>query len=229
LRLTTAFECDDDMAKRDPKAGAASSVRCGDGMIEVLVATVIVGVMVVAALNSLAMVARPQRLNADRLTGPGLAQSLMAEIMSQPYTDPQQPGTSIGVDAGESSANRATFDDVDDYHGFYATDLKTKEGSNIPGYTGWTRSATVTWAERYTGTAWGSYDTNLKRITVTVTSPSGAITQLVTLRSKHGALEQSLPRAGTAVAWLGIELRTGASTRSQFAATPLANLTADAN
>ena len=47
--------------------------------------------------------------------------------------------------------------------------------------------------------------------------------QLVALRFKEGALEQGLPVANVGVAWVGVELRAGTSTRSQFAAAPLIN------
>lgn len=197
-------------------------------MAEVLVATVIVGMMMVAALDAIGMIVRTRRINADRLTGPELARDLMAEIMALPYTDPQTPGSSIGLDASESAATRAAFDDIDDYDGWSSADAETKNGASRTGYTGWEHDVTVTWAERVAGVAWTFGDTELKRITVTVTSPTGEVTQLVSLRSKQGALEQSLPLAGTAVEWVGVELRAGDSARSQYEAAPLANLTTDA-
>jgi MSHA pilin protein MshD len=203
--------------------------RRGFGMAEVVVSTAIVGVMIVAALDAAGMVARTQRLNADRLTGPGLARDLFAEIMSLPYVDPQTGSSTIGVDTGESSASRSTFDDVDDYHGWSSTNAVAKNGTTRSGYTGWAQAVTVTWAERISGTAWSSYDTNLKRITVTVTSPTGVVTQQIGLRSRYGPLERSLPLAGTAVNWVGIELRAGTSTRSQFLAAPVVNLSTDTN
>ena len=206
-----------------------SYTRRGVGVTEIMIATVIVGMMIVAALDAIGMVARTQRINSDRLTGPGLARDLLAEIMALPYTDPQNPGGAIGVDAGESSGTRATFDDLDDYHGWSSANAVARDGSSRTGYTGWAHAVTVTWAERVSATAWPHYDTNLKRITVTVTSPAGVVTQLVALRAKQGAIEQTLPMAATAVSWTGVELRTGASSRSQHAATPLANLTTDSN
>jgi MSHA pilin protein MshD len=204
-------------------------LRRGFGMTEVVVSTAIVGVMIVAALDAAGMVARTQRLNADRLTGPGLARDLLAEIMSLPYVDPQTASSSIGVDTGESSSSRATFDDVDDYHNWSSTNAVAREGTSLSGYSGWSHAVTVTWTNREDGTAWSSNDTNLKRITVTVTSPAGVVTQLVGLRSRYGSLERSLPVAGTAVSWIGVELRAGASARSQFVAAPLVNLCTDTN
>jgi hypothetical protein len=198
-------------------------------MVEVLVATAIVGAMIVASLDAVGMIIRTRRVNADRLTGPGLARDLMAEIMAMPYTDPQTPGISIGLDAGESGVTRAAFDDIDDYHGWSTADPESKAGVARTGYADWTHDVTVTWADRTTGAADTSADTQLKRITVTVTSPTDEVTQLVALRSKYGALEQSLPITGLVVGWAGVELRAGDSPRAQFDAVPLVNLAADAN
>ena len=198
-------------------------------MAEIMVSTAIVGLMVVAALNAAGMSVKTQRLNVDKLTGPGLAQDLMTEILSMPYADPQSPAAAIGVDTGESSASRSTFDDVDDYHSLSSSDFKARDGTVRSGYTGWSQAVTVAYADVATGVASGSTDTGLKRVTVTVTSSAGTATQLVGLRFKEGPLEQTLPILGTAVSWVGAELRVGSSTRSQFAAAPLVNLTTDAN
>lgn len=207
----------------------SKSARRAAGVSEVLVCTVIVGMLIVAALEAAGSVARTQRINSDRLTGPGLAQDLLAEIMSMPYTDPQNPGGAIGVDSGESAASRTTFDDVDDYHNYITTGAKSRDGTSRTGYTGWAYSVTVAYADVMTGVGSGTIDTGLKRITVTVTSPAFVVTQLVGLRFKEGALEQGLPVASVGVAWVGVELRAGTSTRSQFAAAPLTNLSPDAN
>jgi hypothetical protein len=205
----------------------SNAIRRGFGITEVIASTAIVGVMIVAALNAAWMVTRTQRLNADRLTGPGLARDLLAEIMSMPYEDPQNPGGANGVDSGETSGTRSTYDDVDDYHGWSSSNGVTRAGTARTGYTGWSHSVTVTWAERVSGTTFTTYDTNLKRITVTVTSPTSTVTQLVGLRSRYGALEQTLPIIAAPVGWLGLELRTGTGTQSWYSAAPLANLTSE--
>ena len=87
----------------------------GLSLIEVVASSLIVGIMLVAALNTLGAVFRSQRSNAARMTGPGLAHELMGEILSLPYEDPEEPGERIGYDSGESTGDRADFDDVDDY------------------------------------------------------------------------------------------------------------------
>ncbi len=203
--------------------------RRGIGMVEVVASSLIVGLMMVAALDAVGMAFRTRKINADRLIGPGLAQELMAEIMAMPYQDPDETTTTIGLDAGESSVNRSTYDDVDDYHNLNSTDAKAKDGTLLAGLTGWSQQATVSWANRTTGAGGATSDTGLKLITVTVTSPAGRQTQLVSLRAKDGAVEQPLPIPRQAVTWVGAELRVGSATRPAHAGVPLANHAVDAN
>lgn len=203
--------------------------RPGIGMVEVLACALLVGLMLVAALNAVGIAFRTRKLNADRLIGPGLAQEFMGEILSMPYGDPDETTTSIGLDSSESSASRATFDDVDDYHGYTTANARSKDGALLAGHTGWSQQATVSWANRATMVGGASSDTGLKLITVTITSPTGRQSQLTALRSKHGVLEQPLPIPRQAVTWVGAELTVGTSVRPAHAATSIANHATDAN
>ncbi len=200
----------------------------GSGLAEVVISTALVGIMMVAALEAIGQSFRTRRMNADRLTGPGLAQDLMTEILSMPYEDPQNPGGAIGVDSGETVATRSTFDDVDDYHNWNAANGVARSGTARTGYSSWNQQVAVAWIDSATSNT-SVTDTGLKRITVTITSPAGVASQMVALRSRYGPLEQSRPLADVAVSWTGVELRTGTNSRSQFAAAPAANHVKDAN
>jgi hypothetical protein len=202
--------------------------RRGGGVIEILISTALVGLLVVAALKSVGMVFRTRLMNADRLTGPALAQDLMSEILSMPYEDPQNPGGAIGVDVGETSSNRTTFDDVDDYNLWGSVNAVARDASARAGYTGWNLSAAIVWINPTTLAA-SVTDTGIKRVTVTAVSPTGVSRQLVALRSRAGALEQSRPIAASVVSWVGAELRAGDSARSQFSAAPQLNHAQGAN
>ena len=182
-------------------------------LAEVAVSTAIVGVIIVASLESVGMVLRTRRLNASPLSGPGLAQELLDEILAMPYEDPQNPGGAIGVDSGESTSNRSHFDDIDDYHLWSSNDAKARSGATLSGYAGWECEVEVVRAPLADPAASSSSDTGLKRISVTVTSPEGVTTTMTALRARHGAMEQK-PAANTvAVSWLGAELQTGSATR----------------
>ena len=205
----------------------------GLSLIEVVASTLIVGVMLVAALNTLGAVFRSQRLNAARLTGPGLAHELMGEILSLPYEDPEEPGDSIGREIDESGGNRADLDDVDDYDNWSANELpaknpQNKDGVEHPGYVGWNRTVQVNWVNVTSIATTLSSESGLKLITVTVTDPHGVATQIRALRSRYSSFEQSPAVDTTAVTWLGAELQLGGAAAAH-SSTQLSNHTYDTN
>jgi hypothetical protein len=164
----------------------------------------------------------------ERLTGPGLARELMAEVLSMPYEDPD--GASLlGLDLNELLGSRATFDDVDDYNGYSAASAENKQGVALAGYAGWRQQVAVAWVTLADPSTTSLTETGLKRITVTVTNPSGSPTQLIGYRSKTGALEQGQPQAVRVISWLDAELRLGSSTRSERTAAAFTNPAPDPN
>jgi MSHA pilin protein MshD len=196
-------------------------------MAEIVISTVIVGVMLVASLQSVGMVYRVRRLNANRLTGPGLAQELLSEVLAMPYEDPQSPGGAIGVDSGE--ATRTNFDDVDDYNNWSSSDAKARDGSNLSGYSGWQQQVQVAYADLTTPSNNAGSDLGLKRVTVTVTSPQGVAVSAVALRSRKGSNEQPQGLDASAVTSLNPSLKVGAATRTERWGSSLSNAAADAN
>ena len=181
-------------------------------LTEVVVATALVGLLLVAALDSAGIVFRTRKLNANVLTGPGLAQELLDEILAMPYNDPQNLGGPSGVDAGESASARATFDDVDDYDGLNVLGARTRGNVAIAGYAGWRFQSQVAWAQLANPMATSGSDVGLKRVTVSVISLANKTTTLVGLRSRYGALEQKPGYGTTAVTALSAELQLGAAT-----------------
>lgn len=191
--------------------------------MEVVFSTLIVGVMVVGALESVGMVYRIRRTTIDYSTGPSLARELIAEILSLPYEDPQNPGGAIGVDATETAGVRSTFDDVDDYHNLNEPNARDRAGTLIAGFTGWRRQASVVRATVAVPSTTSATESGLKNISVTVTSPTGRQTAIRSLKSRYGVLEQKLPIEAEAVTWVGAELQLGASTRAERAAATVVN------
>lgn len=196
-------------------------------LLEIVVATMVTGVMLVASLDSVGTVFKTHKLNAERLAGPSIAHELMAEIMSLPYKDPTS-STVIGPEGGESTTNRNDFDDLDDYHNLNTMGLYTKSGSARAGFTGWRTEVSVKWAGVLTGLDW-FMDTGLKRITVTITSPSGEVTCFKAYRFNNGMLEQAPAVDTSAVTWVGAELQLGPTSKPARMGTNLTNHTPDAN
>lgn len=156
------------------KTGNAS----GFTLIEMIAFIVIVGISVVAIgsvfQHSVTRIQDP--LIYSQLIS--MAQSQLDETASRKYDENTPTGgipicgasgicAGIGLDAGESLLSSETLDDVDDFHGY----------QDIP-QTGYSRSMVVVNA----GSDFGVANANAKRITVTVTAPSGQAVSLSVYR-----------------------------------------------
>jgi type II secretory pathway pseudopilin PulG len=187
-------------------------------IVEASIATLLVGVLLSASMMAVGALAQSRRIQAERRAAYALAKQLMSEIMAMPFKDPDQtPG--FGPEAGETS--RALFDDVDDYDGYTASPPTAKDGTPLTGYTGWTRSAAVVFVDPANPAVVVASST-LKRITVTVTMPSGKLVSIVGWRSQYGAYDTQLQQATNYVTWVGVDVQVGpTSTPIRTGARPL--------
>ncbi|MEZ6242902.1 MAG: type II secretion system protein [Phycisphaerales bacterium] len=121
-----------------------TGARRGFSMMEVVLSIMLVGVVLVASMNTLAGAkAASAQLN-ERSTGAVLCESMMSEILSQRYADASDGETSFGKRLAEvGDGSRKLFDDVDDYDGWASTPPEERDGSPIAWATGLTRSVTV--------------------------------------------------------------------------------------
>jgi prepilin-type N-terminal cleavage/methylation domain-containing protein len=190
-------------------------------LVESVVAIAIVGIMISAALAAIGASAGAQKVGIKKRQAVQLGNDLLAEIEQYPYEDPDANPT-FGVDAGETSGSRPTYDDVDDYNGYSESPPEDSSGSAYSAYSGWTRQVSVQYVN---GTDLGvsATDLGLKKITVTVTDPNGAQTSLYTLRSSYSQREVEPTSETTYVGGVTIELRAGESSGGTIvsSATPL--------
>ena len=196
-------------------------------MIEVVVATLLSGVVIIGSLDVMGNATKTRSVNSDYALGPMLANELLTEVMSRSYEDPEAPGTGsifgVGKEAGETTRN--TFDDVDDYWNYSESPPLDSSGQAMAQYAGWER--TVSW--NYVSVTTGAYSiipTDLKKVNVTVTSPDGTITRRYGIRSKEGTLEQPVAIDSEIVTWVGAELQIGAQSIAR-AGTNLTNAATD--
>jgi len=176
-------------------------------MVESVICVVIVSGMLVASLEMLGTTARLRRSQGEQCRAAMLARQLMAEIVQYNYTDPSAATLILGPELGET---RAAFNDVDDYNGLSETPPKTASGTAIAGYTGWSRSVLVEYADPSNpGGAASLTDQNLKRITITVMAPSGRSFKLVALRSRYSAYEKSYSNSSSYPAWATVSVQIG--------------------
>ena len=159
--------------------------RRGMTLIEATFSVLIVAVMMVAVLTMLGAAAKARLSTTSQQLGPVLARHLMSEVLEAQYQSPTYPAV-WGPEPGEITGTRSAFNDVDDYDGWTETVAQDKSGNPLPNAAGWTRAVQVCYVDpaNPAGSAVGS-DMGLKRITVTVTAPTGAQTVLVGMRSKY--------------------------------------------
>lgn len=143
--------------------------RRGFSLIEAAIASAVLGVLVVGALQAMGHAARGRHRLADVVTAARLAEELIIEIGAQSFHDPQAASADLGLDSGEAGANRALYDDIDDYHALVESPLRSRTGVQIAD-TSWRRSVEV---EYVTFTAqrtliYVKTPTPMKRVIITV-------------------------------------------------------------
>jgi len=187
-----------------------SASRGGLTLVEVLFSIAVMSTMLLAALGSIGAAARTQRLQQEGVQGLALARQLMSEIVQTRYKDLVNPV--FGVEAGET---RSTYDDVDDYQGLNEPSATYASGAAVAGGSGWARKVEVAWVAASDPTQLSASDKGLKRITVTVTSPTGRSTQLVSIRSSDDGYENTPGSQVTYTSHVGVSIQVGgvASTR----------------
>ncbi|MBN1347653.1 MAG: type II secretion system protein [Phycisphaerae bacterium] len=156
-------------------------------LIEVTVSVAIVGVMMVAALTTLHGTTTARRVDADRQVARTLVELLMAEIMSKEYQEPNTVTASLGREDGEAAGGpRKQYDDVDDYNGWAATELRWEDGLQIPNREGWRRTVEVVCVSPadFTCVLPAGWDFGVKRITVKVYYNDNEMASLVCLRGR---------------------------------------------
>jgi len=166
-------------AKRAPRTRRS---RRAFSLAEVVVATLIVGIMLVAAMRVVGAAVRGRITMANRERGVLLARQLTSEILQADYQEPDESSV-FGPEASETGGTRAAFDDVDDYHNWNASPPQQKDGSPIPDRANWRRTVAVEWVNRNSLTQVIAADQGVKRITVTASRNGQVMATLVTVRS----------------------------------------------
>jgi Tfp pilus assembly protein PilV len=120
-----------------------ATLRCGLTLVEVVMSTLIVGVMTVAALNALGAATQSGATAGERAIAYGLADDLMAEILQSAYSDPDET-PEFGPEDGEDASTRADFDDVDDFNGWNSLPPESRDGTALADRANWRRRVVVT-------------------------------------------------------------------------------------
>lgn len=154
------------------------SRRTGFGFVETVFSILLVGGVLVAALNSVGAATTGRNHAESRARGQLLAESLMAEILAQAYQDESMLGT-MGLESGEADVNRMKFDDVDDYRNYTDSPPSLRDGTLIEGFSHWTRTVSVVRADATSLNSIAMTDSGLKRIRITVKCNKVTVASLV--------------------------------------------------
>ena len=155
----------------------------GFSLIEASLCVVIVAVMFAAVIQTVAAARMSQYKTAGRSRGSPLAHDLMAEILQEPYDEPDGPGP-IGRDNTETALTRAGFDDIDDYDGWIASPPQLKDGTPLSLLAAWSRSVEVRWIDPTNLPLTAGAETAAKRIIVTVKHNGVPMAQLTAIRTR---------------------------------------------
>ena len=143
------------------------SKRCGLSQVEVIVSSIIVGVLMVACFSTIAASRRSQMSESNEVRGMAIAEALMAEITQLPMREPSCD-CGYGAESGETGSNRSNFDDVDDYQNLIDSPPKSRSGIACAGYTDLSRRVSI---DLVTTTNWNATSATyvgVYRITVRV-------------------------------------------------------------
>jgi MSHA pilin protein MshD len=170
-------------ANPNPFEFLRSKNQSGGSLIEIVISIVILSLALLALIYLFLFMSKGIVTAQYRSTATYLARDLMEEILSRRFDEKVMKTdegsgpvwSSTGVDTGENSANKNTFDDVDDFNGRTDTPL-----------TGYTRTVTVFYVnsgnlnQQVTISA---TQQDYKRISVVVSKGGTNYAELVTLKA----------------------------------------------
>jgi len=154
-------------------------------LVESAVATVIVGVMLVAALNTVGAARLGQLNTSNHRCGHLLAQQLLTEILPQSY---QVLPDNVDATTGNPLPGRNGLNDLADYDGWIASPPQWPDGTDVAGWNNWTRRVEVDWVDLTNLSQTRNYDTGVRRITVEAWRGQVPMAKLVALKTSTAGL-----------------------------------------
>ena len=166
------------LAQRSSHCGAMR-LRCRAGytLVEVSMSTLMIGIVLVTAMNTAGYATRGQIDNKERAQAKLIANAMLAEILELPYKEPSDTPV-FGPESGEV---RATYDDVDDYKLFSDSPPVDKQGAAMAGGVGLTRSVVVNYVQPNNLTATSKTDQGIKRIVISVVRGGTELVSMTTI------------------------------------------------
>jgi type II secretory pathway pseudopilin PulG len=154
----------------------------GMTLVEVVISTIVVALLFVAALRAVSSSKLTQVRTTDRARAHQLAMDLLAEVLTCAYQDPD--GLALfGPESDEDITSRGAFDDLDDYHNWTASPPQDKGGTALTEFEGFSRTVEVQWVQPEDLSQTSRTATGVKRITVSVARADYPLASVVAYRS----------------------------------------------
>lgn len=161
----------------------------GFTLVECIMSILVLGGLLLAGMRAVEVGARMRASASQDARSVALAEGLLTEVMSNYVGEPSTGLIGglvtglLGIDAGENSAQKQTFDDVDDYSNWSESPPQNADGTIISGYTGWSRTVLIENVTVADPTVTSVPRTGLVRITVTVKALNGKSVKISALRA----------------------------------------------
>ncbi len=136
-------------------------------LLEATFSIVLVGGLVVVALDTVGASTVAKQALSDAAAGRLLGASVMAEVLRRDYEDPDGAPL-FGLEMAEMLVERDSYDDIDDYNGLAVSPPQYADGTVIPGYEGWSYSVDVVLVDQTDLSKEELADEGVKRIQVRV-------------------------------------------------------------
>ena len=148
----------------------------GATLVELIMTIVIISVAIAGVVGAFSLIAGRSADPLNQSRAVALSQLYMDEILAKKFAD-ESPvgGGEVDVDKADCSSlgddgdDRSDYDDVDDYQGLVDKPPANSEEVDLEGYSGFSVSISV----ECDGAEVGLSDHHAKRISITVTDPSG--------------------------------------------------------
>lgn len=171
----------------------ANPTRAGTTLVEVVVSTLLVGIVLFTSLRASSVLHTSRRSNEDQILIQAEALRLLEEISGLAYEEPdlaENDPREIGRDNGEGPNSRDKWDDIDDADGYSVSSLKTREGKPLPGSHVYSCAISVVWlaADR---TQTVSEESGLKQVIITLTDRNNQQATVTGLFSRFQPVPES--------------------------------------
>lgn len=190
----------------------STSVRRGISLVEVVVSSLLVGLVLVTSMRATTMVHSSTVAADDTMVLSVAAESILEELRGLAYAEPLG-SSAIGIDDNEIQSDRATWDDVDDAAGYRAIGFVQRDGKAVVGGESWKCRIQCQWVDPTT-LAVCEEDRGLKKVKIQMTASNAQLAEV------FGYFSSGIDTSGNWLAGIQIQADLSSGSPIQFLAVP---------